>query len=324
MSKVRWGILGAAKIAHEWLIPAIMLSREGVVTAIASRDHAKGEAVRERFNIPHLFTSYEGLLASPEVDAVYIPLPNSLHVEWTLKAIAAGKHVLCEKPLAMQAKEIDQVIAARDASGLVVGEGFMVVHHPQWQQVRRQIAEGKIGRLQMVQGSFCYYNEDPKNIRNRQEVGGGALRDIGVYPLMVTRFVTGQDPKTAQASIEFDPTFGTDRFANCTLDFDDFSLSFYCATQSARRQQMTFHGDRGWLQLDTPFNTNVYDSARIRFRANDSIHYEETIFPGVNQYQLLVDDFNAAVLGKKQFLLPLESSRANQRAIDMLFEAGQR
>jgi predicted dehydrogenase len=229
-----------------------------------------------------------------------------MHVEWTLKAIAAGKHVLCEKPLAMRAEEIDQLIAARDNSDLVVGEAFMVVHHPQWRQVRALLAEGKLGRLQMVQGSFAYRNKDANNIRNRQELGGGALRDIGVYPLVVTRFVTGQEPKTANARVELDPAFGTDRFASCLLDFEDFSLSFYCATQAARRQQMTFHGEQGWLQLDAPFNAGVY---------------EETIFPGANHYQLLIENFNSAVLGNASLDFPLESSRANQRAIDMIFAA---
>lgn len=323
MNKVKWGILGAAKIGREWIIPAIALSASGVVTALASRERMKGEAFRQRFNIPQLFDTYEGLLASSEVDAVYIPLPNTMHVEWTLKAIAAGKHVLCEKPLAMRAEEIDQLIAARDKSGLVVGEGFMVVHHPQWQMVRTLVAEGKIGRLQMVQGCFAYNNKDPHNIRNRKEVGGGALRDIGVYPVVVTRFVTGEEPKSAQARIDFDPHFGTDRFASCSLDFATFSLSFYCSTQAARRQQMTFHGEAGWLQLDAPFNAGVYDMARLRFRRNDSELYEETIFPNVNHYQLLIENFNAAVLGESNFSFPLESSRANQKAIDMIFAAGE-
>jgi predicted dehydrogenase len=323
MKKVRWGILGAAKIALDRLIPAIQVSREGVVAAIASRDRAKGESVRERFNIPQSFADYESLLACAEVDAVYIPLPNTMHVEWALKAIKAGKHVLCEKPLAMHAEEVDQLITARDASARVVGEAFMVVHHPQWHQVQTQIAAGKIGRLQMAQASFAFYNDDPGNIRNRKDVGGGALRDIGVYPLVVTRFVTGQEPKTANARIDFDPKTGVDSLANCQLEFDDFSLSFYCSIRSARRQHMTFHGDRGWLQLDTPFNTDVYDAARIRFRANDSNQYEETIFPGVNQYQLLIENFDAAVLGRSALAFPLESSRGNQRAIDMLFAAGR-
>ena len=323
MSKVRWGILGAAKIAREWLIPAIQLSSGGIVTAIASRDHEKGEAIQARFNIPHLYASYESLLNSNEVDAIYVPLPNSLHVEWTHKAIAAGQHVLCEKPLAMHADEIDGLIEARDRSGLVVGEGFMVVHHPQWQLVKSLIANGKIGRLQMVQGCFAYFNMDPDNIRNRNGLGGGALRDIGVYPLVVTRFVTGQEPRVAHARIDFDPQFGTDRWANCDLQFDDFALSFYCTTQAARRQQMTFHGDRGWLQLDAPFNAGVYDIARVKFRANDAERVEETIFPTANQYQLLIENFNAAVIGQSVLAFSLESSRANQRGIDMLFTANR-
>ncbi len=321
MTKVRWGILGAAKIAREHLIPAIQLSRHGVVRAIASRDATKAAAEQERFNIERSFASYESLLACDDVDAIYIPLPNTMHVEWMLKALAAGKHVLCEKPLAMRADQVDALIAARDKSALVAGEAFMVVHHPQWRKVRALLAEGKLGKLRYVQGSFSFYNTDGANIRNRKALGGGALRDIGVYPLVVTRFATGQEPRAASARIEFDPAFGTDRFASCALDFGSFDLSFYCSTQAARRQQMTFHGDRAWLQLDTPFNANVYDMPRLRMRVNDSDVYEETIFPGVNHYQLLVENFNAAVLGQAALDFPLESSRANQRAIDMIFAA---
>jgi predicted dehydrogenase len=323
MQKVRWGVLGAAKIARELVIPAIQLSRNGVVAALASSDAAKGEALRARFNIPRLYSSYESLLSSDAIDAVYIPLPNTLHVEWTLKAIAAGKHVLCEKPLAMRAEEIDALIAARDKSGLVVGEGFMVVHHPQWQRVQVWLGQGKIGRLLAVQASFAFYNKDPQNIRNQKELGGGALRDIGVYPLVVTRFATGEEPISARASIDFDAQFGTDRLAHCQLAFPSFALSFYCSTQAARRQQMTFHGEAGWLQLDTPFNAGVYDMPRIRFRANDSEQYEETIFPSANHYQLMIENFDAAVLREGTFAFPLESSRANQRAIDMIFAAAR-
>lgn len=323
MQKVRWGILGSAKIARDLLIPAIQLSRNGVVTAIASREAAKASALCARFNVEQTFSDYTSLLACTAVDAIYIPLPNTLHVEWALKAIAAGKHVLCEKPLAMHAAEIDALIAARDRHKRVVGEAFMVVHHPQWRTLRSWLEQGKIGRLQMVQGSFSFYNTDARNIRNRKELGGGALRDIGVYPLVVTRFATGQEPKAARARIDLDPQFGTDRFARCELDFEGFSLSFYCATQLARRQQMTFHGDKGWLQLDTPFNAGVYDMPRIRFRANDSEGYEETIFPSANHYQLMIENFGAAVLGEAAFDFPLESSRANQRAIDMIFAAAQ-
>jgi predicted dehydrogenase len=321
MQRVRWGILGNAKIARDFLIPAIQLSRTGKLVALASRDRDRAMQVCERFSILQLHDSYEGLLASSDIDAVYIPLPNTMHVEWTQRAIAAGKHVLCEKPLAMRAEEIGPLIEARDRSGLVVGEAFMVAHHPQWKHVRELIASGRIGRLVMVEGSFSYRNLDRNNIRNRREVGGGALRDIGVYPVVTTRFATGQEPLSASAQIEWDAAFGTDRLAICQVRFEGFRLSFYCATQAARRQHMTFHGENGWIRLDAPFNAGVYDQARVLMRLNDATGTEEVFFPQANHYLELVENFGDAIHGQAPLGFPLESSHANQRVIDMLFEA---
>jgi predicted dehydrogenase len=322
MDQIRWGVLGAAKIAADLVIPAIQVSRNGCVAALASRDAAKGAAMCQRFGIPHLFGDYESLLASPEVDAIYIPLPNTLHVEWTRRVLDAGKHVLCEKPLAMRADEIDSLIELRDRNrGVVAGEAFMVVHHPQWHLVRKLLSEQRIGALRIVEASFTYYNTDPNNIRNQRDVGGGSLRDIGVYPVVTTRFATAREPEKVNAVIDWDAKFGTDRLATCMADFGDFQLSFYCSTQLARRQQMTFHGDKGWIQLDTPFNAGIYDMARVSVRYNDGNVIEKTIFPQPNHYQLMIENFGDAVQGKAQFLFPLESSRANQRVIDMLFKA---
>lgn len=321
MARVRWGILSSAKIGRDLVMPAIQLSRNGELAALASRDPTKGSVVCERFGITNLYSNYEDLIASPEVDAVYIPLPNSMHVEWTLKAMEAGKHVLCEKPLAMQAEDVDRLVAARDRHGVVAGEAFMVVHHPQWQMMRELLASGRLGTLRVVEGSFAYYNRDASNIRNRRELGGGGLRDIGVYPVVTTRFVTGKEPRGASARIDWDPTFRTDRFASCWVDFDEFSLSFYCSTQAARRQHMTFHGDQGWARLDAPFNAGIYDQASITVRLNDITGTEQVLFPQANHYQLMIENFGDAVLGKAEFAFPLESSRANQRVIDMLFAA---
>jgi len=323
MQRTRWGILGNAKIARDWVIPAIQVSRTGKLVALASRDREKAMEVCERFSIAQLHDSYEGLLAAPDVDAVYIPLPNTMHVEWTQRAVAAGKHVLCEKPLAMRAHEIDGLIEARDRSGLVVGEAFMVAHHPQWEHVRSLIASGRIGRLRMVECSFSYYNTDSNNIRNRRELGGGALRDIGLYPVVATRLVTGQEPVSASARIEWTRVFATDKLAICLVDFDGFHLSFYCATQAARRQHIAFHGENGWIRLDAPFNAGVYDQARVIVRLNDVSGTEEVIFPQANHYLEMVENFGDAVQGRAALRFPLESSRANQRVIDMLFEAGK-
>ena len=321
MERVRWGILGNAKIARDFLIPAIQLSRTSQLVALASRDRDRAMQVCERFSIAQRHDTYEALLASPDIDAVYIPLPNTMHVEWTQRAIAAGKHVLCEKPIAMRAEEIDTLIEARDRSGLVVGEAFMVAHHPQWKHVRSLIADGRIGRLLMVEGSFSYRNLDSGNIRNRRDLGGGALRDIGVYPVVTTRLATGQEPVSASAHIEWDAAFGTDRLAICLVGFEGFHLSFYCATQAARRQHMAFHGEKGWIRLDAPFNAGVYDQARVLTRLNDATGTEEIFFPQANHYLELLENFGDAVQGRGALGFPLESSRANQHVIDLLFEA---
>jgi predicted dehydrogenase len=240
--QVRWGILGAAKIAREWLAPAIHLSARGSVAAVASRDAARAAALAEPYGA-RVIAGYEALLEDPGIDAVYIPLPNGQHVEWTAKCLAAGKHVLCEKPLALKAEEIDRLMRQRDATGLVAAEAFMVVHHPQWLRVRDMLAEAAVGRLRHVQGAFSFFNDDPGNIRNMPELGGGALRDIGVYPSITTRFATGAEPERVRAEIEWD--MGIDATARVWAAFPDFTMDFYVSMRMAPRQQMTFHGDAG-------------------------------------------------------------------------------
>jgi predicted dehydrogenase len=321
MPRIRWGILSTAKIARELVMPAIQLSRNGELAALASRDPTKGSVVCERFGITNLYSSYEDLLAAPEVDAIYIPLPNTMHVEWARKAMEAGKHVLCEKPLSMNAGEVTSLIEMRDKQGVIAGEAFMVVHHPQWQMMRDLVAAGRLGKLRVVEASFAYDNRDAANIRNRRELGGGGLRDIGVYPVVCTRFATSKEPTSATARIDWDPEFRTDRFASCWVDFEDFYLSFYCGTQAARRQHMTFHGEKGWARLDAPFNSGIYDQASVTIRMNDATRTEQSFYPQANHYVLMVENFADAIAGKGTFAFPLESSRSNQRVIDMLFAA---
>src|SRR5262245_12481680 len=206
----RWGILSTAKIAREQLLPAMLDSENGKVTAIASRDRDRARALADRFGAEHTFGSYDELLSSYDVDGVYIPLPTSQHVEWTLKAANAGKHVLCEKPIALAAGDIAPLIEARDRNKVLVCEAFMVSYHPQWIKVRELVQDGAIGRVRHVQGAFSYYNIDPENMRNQLHLGGGALPDIGVYPTVATRLVTGKEPSRVQATVERDAKFGTD------------------------------------------------------------------------------------------------------------------
>ncbi|PLW77776.1 Gfo/Idh/MocA family protein [Cohaesibacter celericrescens] len=318
---IRWGILSTAKIAREHLVPAIQAANNGNIQAVASRSQDSADAFAKHFGIPTAYGSYDALLASDEVDAVYIPLPTSQHVDWTIKALEAGKHVLCEKPISLHAKEIDRVIAARDKSGLVATEAFMVTYHPQWQKVRDLLAEGAIGTLRHIQGVFSYYNVDPTNMRNQLDLGGGGLPDIGVYPTVTARFATGKEPVRARASIVRDPDFGTDIYANCQYDFGSFDMTFYCSTQLAQRQSMVFHGDEGFIEITAPFNAQLYEAVDVVLHNRGHSNVEKWAFRGVNQYQMEVEAIGNRLAGKDVTLFSLESSRANQAAIDALYAA---
>ncbi|MBZ9769408.1 Gfo/Idh/MocA family oxidoreductase [Mesorhizobium sp. CA6] len=320
----RWGVLSTAKIGREQLLPAIVESENGVLSAIASRDLSKAKALGERFGARHAFGSYEELLASEEVDGVYIPLPTSQHVEWTAKAIEAGKHVLVEKPLALDAKDIPPLIRLRDEKKVLVCEAFMVVYHPQWIKVRDLIASGAIGRLRHVQGAFSYYNVDPKNMRNQLDLGGGALPDIGVYPTVSTRFSTGKEPLRVQATIERDKTFGTDIYSSIRADFGDFELSFYLSTQMAARQSMVFHGEKGFIEVFAPFNAGLYDHHRIELHNQNHSEAQVFRFPGTQQYRLECEAFVRAAQGGKDRVFTLEESVLNQKVIDAIFRAGDK
>lgn len=317
--RVRWGVLGAAKIANNFVVPALQRSRNGRVTTVASRDLARAQAFATKHDIAHVSSSYEEVIASPDVDAIYIPLPTASHFEWCKKAMLGGKHVLCEKPIAMSAAEVQELIALRDQTGLVCAEAFMVAHHPQWTFVRDSVAQGLIGELKLVEGSFTYFNDDPDALKNNLALGGGGVRDIGVYPVVTTRLATGLEPDRVQSEVVLDPRFGTDRFARCVADFPGFTLSFYCGTQMARRQHMIFHGTKGWLSVDAPFNPGSYGPAQVRHRSNETGNEHLQEFSDVDQYQAMVEDFSDTVIGRKTGLaFSLESSLANQRVIDQI------
>jgi len=318
----RWGVLSTAKIGREQVIPALAGSENGVVAAISSRKLARAQALAASLGAPHAFGSYEELLASDAVDGVYIPLPTSQHVEWAVKAADAGKHVLVEKPLALNAADIAAVIAARDRNRVLVSEAFMVTYHPQWLKVRDLIAEGAIGRLRQVQGAFAYYNVDPANMRNKPELGGGGLPDIGVYPTVTTRFATGLEPLRISATVERDPTFGTDRYASVRADFGGFELTFYVSTQMAARQSMVFHGDEGFIEVASPFNAGLYDDHRVTLHDRSHAWAQVFRFPGTQQYRLQAEAFARAARGGDDAVFTLEESVNNQKVIDAIFRAG--
>ncbi len=323
----RWGILSTAKIGLEHFIPAINQSDNGILAGIASRDLRKARKQAVKYGALAAFGSYEEMLASPDIDGVYIPLPTSQHVEWSLKAAKAEKHVLCEKPIAMKASEIGKLITARNRHGVIISEAFMVTYHPQWLLVRDLLKKGAIGKLRQVDGAFTYFNKDAANMRNIPALGGGVIPDIAVYPTVTTRFATGKEPSRLRAKIDFDPKFKTDCYASVQADFGEFELAFYISTQLALRQQMVFHGDKGFIELTAPFNAGVYEEPVVRL--HDRVHSatKEWSFTTVNQYRLEAEAFAAAALSAEKSdlekLFPLEASVLNQKVIDAIYKAGK-
>ncbi|MEZ2132617.1 MULTISPECIES: Gfo/Idh/MocA family protein [unclassified Sinorhizobium] len=321
---LRFGILSTAKIGRELVVPAIQDAENCVVTAVASRDFAKAREMADRFSVPHAFGSYEEMLASDKIDAVYIPLPTSQHVEWTIKAADAGKHVLCEKPIALKAEQIDSLIAARDRNKVLVTEAYMVTYTPVWKKVRSLIADGAIGRLRQVQGAFTYFNRDPANMRNIPELGGGGLPDIGVYPVVSSRFSTGKEPLRVQALTERDPEFGTDIYSSVRADFGEFELSFYISTQMANRQIMVFHGTDGYIEVKSPFNADRWGAEEVEL--TDRSHGQSQIyrFPDSRQYKREAEAFARAAQGEQEEVVTLENSKLNQKVIDAIYRASEK
>ncbi|MGV2101562.1 Gfo/Idh/MocA family protein [Rhizobium sp. 21-4511-3d] len=321
---LRFGIISTAKIGRDAVVPAIQDAENCVVAAVASRDLARARDMADRFSAPHAFGSYEEMLASDKIDAVYIPLPTSQHIEWAIKAADAGKHVLCEKPIALKAAEIDGLIAARDRNKVIISEAFMVTYAPVWRKVRSLIAEGAIGKLRHVQGVFTYFNRDPGNMRNIPELGGGGLPDIGVYPTISTRFSTGKEPLRIQAVTERDPEFGTDIYSSVKADFGDFELSFYISTQMANRQLMVFHGTEGFIEVKSPFNADRWGPEEIEL--SNRGHNQSTIFrfQDSRQYRKQAEAFARAAKGEQEEIVTLENSRLNQKVIDAIYRASEK
>lgn len=323
---IRWGVLGAANFARDKMAPAIHAAKGAELAALATSSPDKAAGFTAFAPRMRVLDSYDGLLADPDIDAVYIPLPNHLHIEWTLKALEAGKHVLTEKPLAMRAEAFDQVIAARDRTGLVAAEAYMIVHHPQWQRARALFQEGAIGRLVHVDAVFSYDNRaDTANIRNRPETGGGAIPDIGVYTYGSTRFVTGQEPQEITgAHIRWEN--GVDVFSLVTAQFDGFTGAFVNSMRMAPSQEVTFYGESGSIKLTAPFNAQVFGEARVELHksvhgggAAGAVTVER--FPAANHYVLQVEAFGRSVREGAPYPCPLEFSRGTQAMIDAVFDA---
>jgi len=317
---VRWGILGAARIAVKHVIPAIETSGHSRIEAVASRDRAAAERVAAQFGIPRACGSYEALLADPKIDAVYIPLPNHLHVPWSLRAIDAGKHVLCEKPIGLTAAEASRLAAAASRSSrLKVMEAFMYRFHPQWQRARELVSEGAIGNVRAIHTWFSYFNVDPTNVRNMKDIGGGALMDIGCYGISVARFITGREPRRVSAISDIDPTFGTDRLTTAILDFGDAIGSFTSATQLGRHQRVDIGGSDGTIEIEIPFNPPIDRRCTIVLRRGDRV--EPIALERANQYERQFAAFSCAVLADQPVPTPLADAVANMHVIDAIRES---
>jgi len=322
---LKWGVLGCAGIAAKAVIPAIQSSRLGRVAAIASRDAEKASAMATRFGIEKSYGSYEDLLSDPDIDAIYNPLPNHLHVPMTIKALGHGKPVLCEKPIALNAAQASELAEAQKAANLPVAEAFMVRHHPQWKKARAMVAEGRLGDVRAIQTIFAYYLDDPKNVRNQADIGGGGLFDVGCYAINTARFLFDAEPLRAIALMENDPVFGTDRLTSGLLAFPEGrQLAFTCSTQLSLTQKVTVLGTRGRLEIPIPFNAPADQQTVLIFDDGRDLAgggRQEIVIEPVDQYREQVDAFAEAVLSGTPLETGLDDAIANMKAIDALFRS---
>jgi predicted dehydrogenase len=321
---VRWGILGVASIAVRKVIPAMRIGAHTPVVAIASRDPARARQAAADLGIPSAHGSYEALLADPNVDAIYNPLPNHLHVPWTIRAAEAGKHVLCEKPIALTADEAEQLIAVRDRTGVQIAEAFMVRTHPQWTAVRELVAEGRIGELKLISGQFSYFRRDPTDIRSKPEWGGGALMDIGCYPITIARWLFGEEPTSVAGLIERDPDMHIDRLTSGLLAFPSGQATFSCGGQLVPHQRMQLFGTDGRIEIEIPFNAPPDQPCRVLVDDGSLLagaSAEVITLPVVDQYHLQAERFSEAVRGIGTVPVPLEDAVANMAVIDALFRS---
>ena len=326
MQKVRWGVLSTARIGVQSVIPAMQAGASCDVAAIASRSLPRAEAAADALGLPKAYGSYEALLADADLDAVYISLPNHLHVPWSLKALDAGKHVLCEKPVALDAAEAETLLeASRAHPHLKVMEAFMYRFHPQWQRVRALIAEGRLGDLRTVQAFFSYFNADADDIRNSPEMGGGALMDIGCYCLSAARWLFDAEPTRVQAVVQDDPRFGVDRLTSGVLAFAEGSgaegtATFTCSAQLSRHQRVTVFGTEGRLDIDAPFGPSPDEACHLRLEREGET--EDLVLKPCNQYTEQGERFSKAVLEDTPVPTPLDDAVANMRAIDAVRRSG--
>ena len=322
MSKIRWGVLSTARIGQNHVIPAMQQGTYSAVTAIASRDKERAETVAQKFGIATAYGSYEELLKDPDVDAIYIPLPNDQHVPWSIKTLEAGKHVLCEKPIALTADEAQTLVdAAAQYPQLKIMEAFMYRFHPQWLRAKQLVSDGAIGDLRTIQSFFSYSNLDPTNIRNQADHGGGGLMDIGCYNISFSRFIFGVEPTRVCSMVEYDPTFKTDRLVSGMLSFGSGTATFTCSTQISPYQRVNIFGTTGRIEIEIPVNAPAKRPCRIWYAHNSTT--DELVLDTSNQYTLQGDALSRAILDGTPVPTPLEDAVANMRVIDAIYASGR-
>ncbi|MEZ5426962.1 MAG: Gfo/Idh/MocA family oxidoreductase [Pyrinomonadaceae bacterium] len=326
IEKVRWGVLGTANIAVKKVIPAMRSGRFCTIAAIASRNAEKAGRAAGTLGIPKSYPSYQELLNDPEIEAVYIPLPNHLHVEWAKRAAEAGKHVLCEKPIGLNAAEVRELIKVRDRCGVKIEEAFMVRTHPKWLSVRDLIRSGRIGEVRAITGFFSYFNDDSENIRNKLEMGGGALMDIGCYPINISRFIFEDEPRRVSGLIERDRETGIDKLTSAMLDFPQGHSAFTCSTRLVPYQRMQFFGEKGRIEVQIPFNIPPETPTEIFIDDGEDLYGRnvETIrFDAADQYTIQGDLFSEMIRENSDPAISLEDSFANMAAIEAVFRSAE-
>ena len=322
MSKIRWGVLSTSKFAQNKIIPAVKHCQHAEISAIASRNLDSAQEVTTRLGISTAYGSYEELLADANIDAIYNPMPNHLHVDWSIKALQAGKHVLCEKPIGLSSAEGQRLVdAAKQHPQLKIMEAFMYRLHPQWQRTKQLVDEGRIGQLRTIQSFFSYFNTDANNIRNKADIGGGGMMDIGCYNVSLSRFIFGAEPKRVMGIAEFDPQFQTDRLASGVLDFGNGTATFTCSTQLTPYQRVNIFGTEGRVEIEIPFNAPPDKPCRMWHQQGDKI--EEIVFDICDQYTIEFDQFSLAVLNDTAVPTPLEDAVANMKVIEAIFESSK-
>jgi predicted dehydrogenase len=325
--KIRWGVLSTAAIGRKKVIPGMQQSQFTSVDAIASRNLAQAQESASALGIPVAYGSYEELLADPNIDAVYNPLPNNLHVPWTTKAAETGKHVLCEKPISLTVAEAETLLAVRARTGVKIGEAFMVRSHPQWLRLRELLTEGRIGELRSVVGFFSYFNINPDNIRNKVDAGGGALMDIGCYLVHASRYAFAQEPARVVASINRDPATHIDRLTSSILEFPGGGQAiFTCSTQLVPYQRFQFIGTKGRIELEVPVNTAPDRPSHLFIDSGTDLYgggITTETFPACDQYTLQADAFSRAILDDTEVPVPVEDAIKNMAVIEAIFRSAE-